>query len=100
MNEWRLPPFPAKRLPCAISRKSPTEVLNRCDQEWAHVAVPMMRWRWPNSDQLSSGLLGSPCTGWFSHSTLAISVDFRLFLASVKLYASEVLSAEPNSLRS
>ena len=43
--------------------------------------MPTMRCRWPNSEKLSSGLFGSPCTGWFCHSTLAISVDLRLFFA-------------------
>ena len=48
-----------------------------------HEADPMILCRWPNSEKLSSGLFGSPCTGWFCHSTLAISVDLRLFLAWV-----------------
>ena len=55
----------------------------RGDHVFEYVAPPTMRCRWPNSEKLSSGLFGSPCTGWFCHSTLAISVDLRLFFASV-----------------
>src|SRR3989454_9185621 len=61
-------------------------VLKVGDHALLYVADPMMRCRCPNSEGASSGLLGSPFTGSFCHSTLAISVDFRALRASVKLY--------------
>src|SRR2546427_8646473 len=61
-------------------------VLKLGDHALLYVADPMMRCRCPNSEGASSGLLGSPFTGSFCHSTLAISVDFRALRASVKLY--------------
>ena len=39
-------------------------------------------------------------TGWFCHKTLAISVDFSRFLASMKLYESMALSPKSNVFRS
>ena len=45
-------------------------------------------------------MLGSPFTGSFCHKTLAISVDFRLLRASVKLYARLVESPDAKFLRS
>src|SRR5436309_884444 len=44
--------------------------------------------------------LGSPFTGSFCHSTLAISVDFRLLRASVKLYPRLADNPDAKFLRS
>src|SRR5437879_13877259 len=75
-------------------------VLKLGDHALLYVADPMMRCRCPNSEGPNSGLLGSPCTGSFCHSTLAISVDFRLLRASVKLYPRLVDNPEAKILRS
>src|ERR1044071_7321456 len=100
MNEYRFPPAPENRLPCAISRKTPPWVRTLDDHALDHVAEPTIRCRGPNSEWASSGLLGSPLTGWFCQSTLAISVDLRLFFASVKLYARVAEAPERKLLRS
>src|SRR2546427_5340814 len=75
-------------------------VLKVGDHALLYVADPMMRCRWPNSDGPSSGLLGSPFTGSFCHSTLAISVDFRALRASVKLYPRLADKPDAKILRS
>src|SRR5207244_11941817 len=75
-------------------------VLKLGDHALLYVADPMMRCRCPNSEGASSGLLGSPFTGSFCHSTLAISVDFRALRASVKLYPRLADNPEMMFLRS
>src|SRR2546428_3689695 len=75
-------------------------VLTLGDHALLYVADPMMRCRCPNSDGPSSGLLGSPFTGSFCHSTLAISVDFRALRASVKLYPRLADKPDAKILRS
>src|ERR1043165_5357900 len=100
MNEYRFPPAPENRFPCAISRNAPTWVRTPGDHAFDQVAEPTIRWRGPNSEWASSGLLGSPRTGWFCQRTLAISVDLRLFLASVKLYPRLAVAPELKLFRS
>src|SRR5438093_10156877 len=75
-------------------------VLKVGDHALLYVADPMMRCRCPNSEGANSGLLGSPFTGSFCHSTLAISVDFRLLRASVKPYPMLVDRPDAKFLRS
>src|SRR5438309_10621171 len=75
-------------------------VLKLGDHALLYVADPMMRCRCPNSEGANSGLLGSPFTGSFCHSTLAISVDFRLLRASVKLYPTLADRPDAKLLRS
>src|ERR1043166_10302963 len=58
VNEYRFPPAPAKVLPSATSKKTPKLVARCSDQTWRRVAVPMILCLSPNSEKLSSGLLG------------------------------------------